>query len=499
MNRKISGNRKIQKTAAVFTLLILFFLIFLLPDQGADEVTDKLPENAVAIAPEELTSIDGQQGISERPGQTPNGPNFSRLENIANTFTVLSIKDSGLDTLRDAIQKANNSPGVDKIIFDSSLELFATPQVILLASPLPDITDDLMIDGYIEGQLWKASGVTISGNRQFPLLNITAGTTASISHLTLSEGFSDKPGGAVYNEGILALQGMLLSLNHSKEEGGALYNKGHLHIINSTFYANSSESSGAAIYNDSGSLHLTHITGHMNTSTSGIALFNDGKMNLYNSIFYATEGFHSGPRYDCWSTTSTTVHAAQNILGFSKDCGEVFTNKDPGLGNPGYFNGPTKTIPISARGPAHNWGDNAFSLGIDHKPLTWDQRGNGDPRFVLGVADIGAFESQPKMSLVIDTTSEADIRSCTKVSKDCSLTGALNLINNGMKDRTISFDPDVFKERQTLKLKEGVLIPKNLTLDASMAAGQTIVVSLGQTQSLKTAILKNIRVKSEKP
>ncbi len=497
MNRETTDSRKIQKIAAFLTLPILFSLLFLLPDNELLVATDNLPENALEKAPEGPTSIHEKESIAGQSEKDLYGTYFSRLEKISNTYTVVSTADSGPDTLRAAIEKANKSPGVDKIIFDSSVELFHTPQVIYLASPLPDITDDLLIDGYIKGRLWKASGVTISGNRLFPLFRISESITASISHLTLSEGLSEKPGGAISNQGILALQGMMLSYNHSKKDGGAIYNQGHLHIINSTFYANSSDNSGGAIYNDSGSLHLTHITGHMNTSASGVALFNDGKMNLYNSIFYATDGFHSGPRYDCWSTTSKAVHSSKNIMGFSKNCGEVLTDKNPGLGKPGYFNGPTKSIPISARGPAHNWGDNAFSLGIDHKPLTWDQRGNGDPRFVLGVADIGAFEVQPKLALVIDTTAETDIRSCTKAPKDCSLSGLLNLINNGLSENTINFDAEVFKERQTIRLKEGLSIPHNLTLDASMTDGLTIIASSRQMQALKAASLLNIRITSE--
>ena len=33
-----------------------------------------------------------------------------------------------------------------------------------------------------------------------------------------------------------------------------------------------------------------------------------------------------------------------------------------------------------------------YARSHEGRPLVWDQRGNGDPRFVGGITDIGAFE-----------------------------------------------------------------------------------------------------------
>lgn len=63
----------------------------------------------------------------------------------ANTFSVSSTNDSGAGSLRNAIVQANTNPGPDLITF-------AIPglsvQIITLASPLPVITESVVIDGY---------------------------------------------------------------------------------------------------------------------------------------------------------------------------------------------------------------------------------------------------------------------------------------------------------------------------------------------------------------
>ncbi len=48
-------------------------------------------------------------------------------------------------------------------------------------------------------------------------------------------------------------------------------------------------------------------------------------------------------------------------------------------------------------------GDNGAAVDEHGEPLRWDQRGNGDPRFVAGITDVGAFERQAFALLVVDT------------------------------------------------------------------------------------------------
>ncbi|MEA3186544.1 MAG: hypothetical protein QOD99_374, partial [Chthoniobacter sp.] len=58
------------------------------------------------------------------------------------TLIVTTLTDAGDGSLRDAITKANAAAGEDTIILKTGLH-----GIVNLASPLPDITDSLTIDG----------------------------------------------------------------------------------------------------------------------------------------------------------------------------------------------------------------------------------------------------------------------------------------------------------------------------------------------------------------
>src|SRR5262245_5573245 len=82
-------------------------------------------------------------------------PTLEALEDrlVPSTFTVMNTNDSGTGSLRQAILDANAAAGPDVINFDPTA--FSTPQTIRLLSSLPDITDDLTINGP------TAAGLTI--------------------------------------------------------------------------------------------------------------------------------------------------------------------------------------------------------------------------------------------------------------------------------------------------------------------------------------------------
>jgi len=70
--------------------------------------------------------------------------------NDSSVLTVVNENDSGAGSLRAAITAANASIGLQKIEFNIAGGCTTTPHLILLQSPLPDITDSLEIDGYSE-------------------------------------------------------------------------------------------------------------------------------------------------------------------------------------------------------------------------------------------------------------------------------------------------------------------------------------------------------------
>ena len=410
------------------------------------------------------------------------------------SFIVTSIMDSGPGSLREAIERANTSPGRDQILFDSEASLYQQPRQINLDSPLPVITDDLLIDGFISNMLWKASGVTLSGNRRFRIFEVADGTQAEIRHLTLAEGHADN-GAGLLNRGETILEGVSL-LNHSAtSNGGAIYNSGRLWLINSTVAGNTAGETGGGLFNGPGHATVTNATLVWNTAKTGAALYNQGKFRMDNSILSSNRDAE-----DCVSTVPFDTPARKNIIGSHQGCGTPFSSINPELGQLGYYNGPTKTIPISGRSLAVNHGNNQSARDAMGKPLVWDQRGNGDPRFAAGITDIGAFEIQARTVLEVDSLDGEDKRWCTQAVDDCSLAGALHIAAASPRLSRISFLPEMFNGPVTLELpKELPEILHSVVLDASDVAEITISGTNGEWQkplSDGRLVLKNVHFKN---
>jgi len=122
----------------------------------------------------------------------------------ASTYTVQNTADSGLYSLRWAIEQANTHPGADTILFAPAL----TGRTITVASPLPHVTDDsteingdidgngkpnvqlgglLGIDGLvIEGNFCRVSGLAIGGLRHCLTVQQTAWCWVTSCHLGVS-------------------------------------------------------------------------------------------------------------------------------------------------------------------------------------------------------------------------------------------------------------------------------------------------------------------------
>ena len=95
------------------------------------------------------------------------------------TYTVTSTADAGAGTLREAITLANANPGADIIHFDFGV---AGVKTITLLSDLPDITDQLFIDGSSDPFYAGVPLVEINANGQDNGLEITSGGDFSHIH-----------------------------------------------------------------------------------------------------------------------------------------------------------------------------------------------------------------------------------------------------------------------------------------------------------------------------
>lgn len=422
------------------------------------------------------------------------------LSIVQNDFAVTTTNDAGEGSLRQAILNANALEGPDTVVFDATEGPFAEPQTIVLASPLPELLDGLTIDGYIEGQLWKAVGVTIRGNEGYPVLRVPAGAAVSVQSLTVAHGRAEQ-GGGIANEGRLVVKGVTFLGNRAARRGGAVANLGGtLTVINSTFVDNHAGKGGGGLANVGGSTTVTNCTFSENEAPRGGGLFNRGKLLLRNTILANSIGGS-----DCYSRGSIDSASTHNLIESNRGCGRPIISEDPVLEALGYYNGPAKTYALRGDSPAINLGDNASAVDENGEPLVWDQRGNGDPRFVSGFTDLGAFERQAHAVLIVDTLQDNGLRACTNPGKaDCPLRGAIELANAEAFYDVVRFDPEVFATPQTISLTRPLPeITADLTFDAGETGDVTLVAD-GAFEVLKASggakvILNGVRVADASP
>lgn len=209
----------------------------------------------------------------------------------AQPLTVTTINDSGFGSLRQAILDANTGGGGD-IIFSN-----VTGTITLLSS-LPALAANINITGPGTNLL------TISGNSQFQVFSMNAGTTNTLCNLTIADGLNanlpnpDGPfvcGAGIINWGSLKLLNCVISdcsngTDISMLPGGGIYNAGDLLMSNTTVAncdANPKEPAqggpGGGIYN-SGSFIMEDCTVSDCHAYYGGGILNDGNGFLTNCI-----------------------------------------------------------------------------------------------------------------------------------------------------------------------------------------------------------------------
>jgi hypothetical protein len=392
--------------------------------------------------------------------------NLAEIRIPQNDFIVTSTNDSGEGSLRQALLNANAIEGPDEIRFDSENGPFGPPQEIAIKSALPMITDDLTLDGFITKFLWQKAGVILSGADSHRILSVERGVSATIKNLTFTKGRA-RTGGGIINRGKLVVSGITFLNNNASKNGGAIANLGgDLWVINSTLTGNRAKRDGGGIANMKGTLTVTNSTLSENASRKGGAVFNRGSLVLNNTILA-----NSDAQQDCFSANVTNSAGTHNIIEMNEGCPGVLFEKDPGLGSLNYYNGMTQTIPLDGLSLAMNSGDNASAVDENNVPLHWDQRGNGDPRFVAGITDIGAFEVQANPKLIVDTLDDSGPQGCSGMRGDCPLRAALRLAELNDKPDIITFDTQVFSKPQELVLEYPLDVPTTeILIDASNVA-----------------------------
>ena len=234
------------------------------------------------------------------------------------TSTADNMDVDGQVTLREAIEAANTDSsidgseagsGADEIRFDASL----AGSTIILGGTQLELTDDVTIVGLGADQL------KISGNNRSRIFTIEEGVTASISDLTLTNGYADgdtdqeKDGGAIYNLGTLTLTTVTVEGCFAHDDGGGLYNlRGTLTVEDSTIRENESQFRAGGIFNQSGSLIVRSSTVSDNlTEGFGGGIYtteSDGSISLLNSTVSGNQAFADGGGIRIWSGSATIEH-----------------------------------------------------------------------------------------------------------------------------------------------------------------------------------------------
>jgi len=331
---------------------------------------------------------------------------------------VTSSNDSGAGSLRAIINSA--CPG-STITFDMS-------QVV---SPITLTSVELVLDKSLTIQGPGANLLTISGNNNSRVFNLTVANpgTITFSGLTISNGKvpGGNSGGGILNSSTATVNitSSTLSNNSAGFGGGVLnFSTGVINVSNSTLNNNTASTTGGAIYNNStGTVNVTNSTISGNTASGG-GIFNvtTGPINITNSTISGNSapggagaggGIHNNSASPVISLRNTIVALNTAGSGTGPDLVGPMTSQGNNLigknnGSTGFNNGSNGDIvgtiaaPINPLlGPLANNGGStqtmallpgspAINAGTSTGAPATDQRGVSR----VGAVDIGAFESR---------------------------------------------------------------------------------------------------------
>ena len=253
-------------------------------------------------------------------------------------ITVVSVADSGVGTLRDAITQADANTG------NSYAINFSVTGTIQLTSPLPDLSNNIALNGP------GASDLTVQRDSSpstplFSVFMVDSGVIEIISGITISGGNSIN-GGGFNNNGTLTVDNSAFTGN-SAGYGGGIFNDntGTATVKNSTFTGNSA-GYGGGIFNDQlGTLTVTNST-FTSSYVNGVGggLCNFGILTVTDSTFTNNTAAGDGGG-GIWNDGQLTVKNSTFINNSATDGG--------GIAN-GSANAPIGTSTVTNSTFAHN-------------------------------------------------------------------------------------------------------------------------------------------------
>jgi CSLREA domain-containing protein len=217
----------------------------------------------------------------------------------------------------------------------------------------------------------------------------------------------DGTGGAITNEGLLAVSGSSFVANGSRREGGALWNAGNATVSDSTFSGNTAGMYGGAIWVESSGLELINVTivdniaddnGDGDGDGGGLAVAAGASAFVRNTVIAENEDLTpAGP--DCSGSISSFGHnlfgelTGCTVTGSTTDRAGLSPELGPLVGHPGRITlarqpGPLSPLLDAGSPLAPGSGGGACTL-MDQ----WGQVRPRDDDDVAGArCDIGAVE-----------------------------------------------------------------------------------------------------------
>jgi HYR domain/Secretion system C-terminal sorting domain len=380
-------------------LLLLFFFLFVAALQAQSLVTYNFSGGSLAPSSTNPSTAGTKNAtVTITNNDADEGSYLIRAASCVNNPVVTTTANSGAGSLRDAIENACSG---STITFDPSV--FGSAQTITLTSGVLTLDKSLTITGL------GAKLLTISGNNADRVFLINASVTATITGVTITDGFSipiptafnTKNGGGIFifGSGQLTLNNCTISNNvtGSAGNGGGICNNGTLTVTNSTISGNTTSGDGGGILNNGQNATLTvtnsTISGNTSTASNGGGINNTGTMSVSNSTITNNSASAGGGiisftsmslkssivagntavnRPDLFANTGTSQ--GYNLFGsgtisptFTTVATDILTSS-PGLGILADNGGPTQTHKLLSGSPALDNG-NAFSLTTDQRGL----------------------------------------------------------------------------------------------------------------------------------
>jgi hypothetical protein len=233
----------------------------------------------------------------------------------ADPLTVINTEDSGVGSLRAAIEEADGLPGGDTIAISAT-------GVVRLETALPTILDDIAISGP------GASALTVERDpgaaASFRIFDFAGGTTASLTGLTISGGAASQGGGIRSGNGSLTLIGMVVRDNEARAEagvdveapGGGVFSDGPLTVRESVISDNRATAIGGTTLNSAfgaGIMASDAVTVERST-ISGNAAEAHGEGGKHSRALGGGLRVTGGPAVVDLSTFSGNSVAADNSL-----------------------------------------------------------------------------------------------------------------------------------------------------------------------------------------